>query len=319
MITEKIFLREGRQDVTLTTYVVDDSAEMMGGLRRPAVLICPGGAYVNCSAREGEPVALRFAAMGYHAFVLHYSHYMDEEGFPDMAGGPLVPKPERTHPAPVQDIGLAMRCIHTRAGEWHVDTERIAVCGFSAGSHNCAMYSVHWDKPMITDFVGGAYRPAAALLCYGISDYLGKASDDLTSTDPALGKAANIALFGTETPDDALRRQCSPARLISQSTPPTFLWATVEDALVPVGQTLAMAQGLTEQKIPYELHVFEGGPHGLSLATQASAASQTAIRPDVACWIDLAECWLLCRFALPLPQMTAWEKMISEGGSPFGG
>lgn len=317
MKTEVIFLRQGRQDVLLTTYVVDDSAEMMGGLRRPAVLICPGGAYMSCSDREGEPVALRFAAMGYHAFVLRYSHYMDEGGFPNLSG-PLAPKPERIHPGPVRDIGLAMRCIHERAGEWLVDTERIAVCGFSAGSHNCAMYSVHWDKPLVTDSVGGAYRPAAALLCYGISDYMGKASDDLMSTDPILGKASNIALFGVESPDEGLRIQCSPARLVSSSTPPTFLWTTAEDALVPARQTLAMAEGLSENKIPYELHVFEGGPHGLSLATQASAASRTTIQPDVALWVELAERWLLRRFALPLPRMTSWERIISEGGSPFG-
>ena len=73
MITTTIQLYEERPDVSLTTYVLADSPELLKGKRRPAVLICPGGAYLNCSDREAEPVALRFAAMGYHAFVLRYS------------------------------------------------------------------------------------------------------------------------------------------------------------------------------------------------------------------------------------------------------
>ena len=75
MKTEKLCLYENRPDVTLTTYLIDDSRELMNGRKRPAILICPGGAYMFCSDREAEPVALRFMAMGYHAFVLRYSVY----------------------------------------------------------------------------------------------------------------------------------------------------------------------------------------------------------------------------------------------------
>ena len=67
MIHEKKLLWPGREDVSLTTYVLDDSQEMLAGKARPAVIVCPGGAYLSCSDREGEPVALRFNAMGYHA------------------------------------------------------------------------------------------------------------------------------------------------------------------------------------------------------------------------------------------------------------
>ena len=80
MYSEKIKLIEGRDDVTLTTYVLDDSPEMLNGKKRPAVIICPGGAYLNCSEREGEPVAMAFAMMGYHAFVLRYSTYTNAKG-----------------------------------------------------------------------------------------------------------------------------------------------------------------------------------------------------------------------------------------------
>ena len=65
MKVERLQLYEDRPDVTLTTYILDDSPEMIPGQKRPAVLVCPGGGYIFCSDREAEPVALRFAAMGY--------------------------------------------------------------------------------------------------------------------------------------------------------------------------------------------------------------------------------------------------------------
>lgn len=77
MKTEVIRLYEDRNDVTLTTYVLMDSPELLAGKRRLAVLICPGGGYFNCSDREAEPVVMKFASMGYHAFVLRYSTYCE--------------------------------------------------------------------------------------------------------------------------------------------------------------------------------------------------------------------------------------------------
>lgn len=81
MITKTIELYDGRSDVTLTTYIRSNSLELLNGKERPAVLICPRGAYLGCSDREAEPVALRFVAMGYHAFVLRYSTYSNSKGF----------------------------------------------------------------------------------------------------------------------------------------------------------------------------------------------------------------------------------------------
>ncbi len=82
MLVNKLCLYESRDDVFLTTYILDDSVELYNGIARPAVLICPGGGYMSCSTREAEPVALRFASMGYHAFVLNYSVYREGGAFP---------------------------------------------------------------------------------------------------------------------------------------------------------------------------------------------------------------------------------------------
>ena len=77
MKTEIIKIYDNRDDVTLTTYILQDSLEMLAGKARPAILICPGGAYLNCSDREAEPIAMKFASMGYHTFVLRYSVYCE--------------------------------------------------------------------------------------------------------------------------------------------------------------------------------------------------------------------------------------------------
>jgi acetyl esterase/lipase len=144
MKTESIRLYEDREDVTLTPCLISETGEMHAQGKRPAVLICPGGAYLSCSDREAEPVALQFMAMGYHAFVLRYSVFFGtQQGWPDLNAHFEV-KQDRVHPAPVREIGMAMKLIHDRAEEWNVDTDRIAVCGFSAGGHNAAMYSVYW-------------------------------------------------------------------------------------------------------------------------------------------------------------------------------
>ncbi len=59
--------------VTLTAYLPAASDEMPNYKTRPAILVIPGGAYMMCSDREAEPIALSFLAKGYAAFVLRYS------------------------------------------------------------------------------------------------------------------------------------------------------------------------------------------------------------------------------------------------------
>lgn len=321
MLTETIELHEGRSDVTLTTYVLADSPELLDGKPRPAVLICPGGAYLMCSDREAEPVALRFAAMGYHAFVLRYSTYYagEEQPFPPPAE--LDVDPRCVHPTPIRDIATAMLTIRTNADSWLIDVDRIAICGFSAGAHNCAMYSVSWDRPVIVDHFGEPaerFRPAAAVLGYGIGDYhlmMGGLGDPVAAT---ISNAARIALLGTPTPTDDQLDEVSPYLHVSDRTPPTFLWATGADSLVPVTNTTRLAEALALAGVPFEAHVFERGPHGLALAHQSSAASMFDIDRTAAQWVDLAQTWLEHRFALPLPERPPWFALIPPGHRPDG-
>ncbi len=317
MKIEKIKLYEDREDVTLTCYVIDDSPELLDGKVRPAVLICPGGGYFTCSDREAEPVALRFAAMGYHAFVLRYSVYLEgAPGIPDFSSS-LGNKPELQYPTPMLEIGRAIRLIREHAGEWLVDEKRIALCGFSAGGHNAAMFATKWHTPVFADALGGdpeMYRPAALILGYALTDMV--YMDETVNTRDAMKveyfDGMNEAYVGIARPPRAILEEISPARNVTEHMPPTYIWATAADTLVPVQHSLRMAHALADHKIPFELHIFEEGEHGLVLADQSSARAMSETAPDARKWVPLAAAWLEKRLALDLPDISDFERSLLE-------
>ena len=93
----------------------------------------------------------------------------------------------------------------------------------------------------------------------------------------------------------------SPSRLVTKMTPPAFIWATSQDEQVPIQQSMRLAVALSNHQIPFEIHIFEEGSHGFSLATQASSLTKRQINADAAKWLPLAETWLAKRFSLNLP------------------
>jgi acetyl esterase/lipase len=304
---EQFYLYENDPKVTLTAYLLDDSPEMMMGKKRPAFLICPGGAYMFTSDRESEPAAIRFASMGYHAFVLRYSVYSNSGvTFPLPGKSPAYEK--SIYPGPMIEIGMAMKLIRAHADEWKVDMDGIILNGGSAGANNCAEFAVHWNDSRLCEAIGAKaeeIRPAAAVLGYGVYDYvlMQKTLEKIGNRDRLeMNRGFNLAAFGdTDAPEETLKKG-SPINYVSKDTPPMFLWATRDDDTVPVNQTLAMALALEEAGVPCETHIFENGQHGLSTADQDSAQAKEQIRPDVAVWMDLAGTWIKKRFALPLPE-----------------
>ncbi|NLK88556.1 MAG: prolyl oligopeptidase family serine peptidase, partial [Clostridiaceae bacterium] len=130
----------------------------------------------------------------------------------------------------------------------------------------------------------------------------------------ALFNASVVAFTGTSNPGADLLEAVSPARQVNAKTPPMFIWSTAGDSLVPVQHSTVLATALAAQKIPFELHVFEEGEHGLSLGTQASAESRSQINADVAKWSALAEAWLEKRLALDLPELSHWELEAKADG-----
>ena len=319
MKTEVIKLYESREDVKLTTYVLADSPELLAGKKRPAIIICPGGGYFNCSDREAEPVALKFVSKGYHAFVLRYSTYCGGAGggIPDLSK-PVPVNENSLYPNAMREIGKSMLIIREHADEWLVDVDRIAVCGFSAGGHNAAMYATKWHEDIISGYFGEdkeKFRPAAAILGYPLTDYVYKRDSEAKrpAMDQLFFRASDMAYLGTEAPEKAVLDDVSPARHVTENTPPTFLWATSADELVPVQHSLIMARALAENNVPFEIHIFESGPHGLGTADPAGAEAKSQIYPDAAKWVELAGCWLEKRFALPLPEKSSFEEMLEKG------
>jgi acetyl esterase/lipase len=244
---------------TLATYVLD------GPEARGAVLICPGGGYFFTSNREAEPIAMRFAAAGFQAFVLYYS---------------VAP---RRHPQPLLDLARAMTLIRERAHEWRVDPGRIAVCGFSAGGHLAASLGVHWGKAYLRETPGiqaDLIRPNALILCYPV-----------ISRGPNAHQGSFINLLGEEAAPE-LSGELSLECHVSRNTPPAFIWHTFDDPVVPVENSLLFASAMRAQGIPFELHVYPSGPHGLSLATAETEEPGMGVHPHVATWLMLCVQWL---------------------------
>ncbi len=309
MICKKVKLSENNPRVELTTYVIDPSLEMIGGIVRPAVLILGGGAYFSVSDAEGEPVAMAFNAMGYHAFVLKYSTYGADafiKGFDNMERRRMT-----EHPEPVRDVARAVSLIKEHASEWGVDPDKVIIGGFSAGAHNAAMYLTNWNKPLIKGYLNKSedlLRPAAGILGYPVTDYIFmKKAIKEGMADEVFHIASNMAFVGAKEPSEQLLDEISPARNIDKDTPPCFIWTTAADNMVPAQNSLLMALALANAKIPYELHVFERGDHGLSVANQLSAAGQNQMNADVHKWVGLAEDWLKKRFAISLPEAVSFE------------
>ena len=303
MKTKKIQLYENRPDVTLTTYLIGDSPEMLNGKKRPAILVCPGGAYMFCSDREAEPIALRFMAMGYHAFVLRYSVY--NRGVMVDPRGEMPPDPDGQYPNAMCDIGAAMLYIRDHSEAWLVDADRVFLSGFSAGAHNSAMYCTRWNSGLLSERFGrpaSDFKPAGAVLGYGYYDWAVLRDTDEDDMTRMMSESVDFAYFGTKHPTKEQYEMASPALCVTRDTPPMFLWTTCGDNTLPSQQSMLMGCALAQAGIPYELHVFEKGDHGLALADQATAGFREQINGDVAGWIPMAQRWLERHFPLEVPE-----------------
>ena len=256
----------GSKTATLTAYVQDNLADQ-ATRRRPAVVVCPGGCYERCSDRESEPIALALLARGLQSFVLDYAVLE-----------PDVPTP--LLPAPQVDLAHAVATVRARAGEWHVDEGSVGLLGCSAGAHLAATYTAL----MLDDaFLARADVPAERaradwqILCY-------------PAVDLDLGWLSDPAAIARICPESSPLRRAQD--LVSDATPPTFLWHTAVDATVPVRNSYLYAAALAARGVDHECHVFHAGRHGLSLATPESEHYPGDVVPHVARWLDLAVEWL---------------------------
>ncbi|MEG2075263.1 MAG: alpha/beta hydrolase [Victivallaceae bacterium] len=228
----------------LTPYLLNDG-EMHG-----VVLICPGGAYGWRAAHEGGAIAEKLNELGIHALVVEYR---------------VAPY---RYPAPQQDIFRAVKITRGNAQSWYINPEKIAVMGFSAGGHLCASSGVLFDK--IDANCGDAYdkenqRPDVIIPCYAV----------ISSGEFGHQGSFDNLLGGEET---ATRKFLSLENLVTADTPPAFLWHTAEDGAVPVENSLMFCSALRRNQVPFELHIFPRGHHGLGLAKDFA---EVAIWPEL--------------------------------------
>ncbi len=226
------------------------------------VLICPGGGYEQLSPREAEPVAAAFEARGFKTAILRYS--VADIDSPALGAVPL------------REAAKATARLRESLGEG----ARVALCGFSAGGHLAASLGVHWNNPaLFADMIGSpAHRPDALVLCYPVIT-AGKFAHK--------GSMERLAGEGDEV-------FFSLELHVGAQTPPAFLWHTADDESVPVENSLLFASALSKNKVPFELHVYPHGPHGLSLATKdvEDPAKNRMADPYVAAWFPRCCEWL---------------------------
>ena len=270
--------RDNHPKICLTTYVMDALPGMIGGEVRPAVVVCPGGGYRFLSPREAENMAIWFTARGFHAFVLEYSIVPDT----DYHEAKRILGKE-----PLLDISWALSTIRAHAEEWHVDPDKIAVMGSSAGGHLAAMLGVLWNDPEIVETLGiekGSNRPNAIVLNY----------TPVISNEQLLSGSTRKIHGEDKTREEYMA--LSLERFVGEHTPPCFMWHTLEDRTVPVEHPLLFSLALRKHNIPFELHVFEKGAHGLSTCQADVASSPAGINPETGKWKDLCLTFLRRHF-----------------------
>lgn len=251
----------GHEDARLEGYILDCELTLGQQSERPAIVICPGGGYLYCSPREAEPVALAYAARGIHAFVLRYSTGRNAKGF-----------------APLEEVDWVIKYLRDNAAEWHIDPNKILTCGFSAGGHVALAAGVLAEN-----------RPNGMVLCYPATSM-----PNMPGADMMLK-----LLMGKNEVTDEDAEGLELISKVDKNSPPAFIVSTAEDMLTSFG-ALPLAKRYSDMHVGYELHIFQHGPHGYSLATDVSAdGSSQVLNESYAKWLDMSVRWINKVFGEP--------------------
>lgn len=261
MITKTI------DELRLKLYLHEISEEIMI-IKRPLILVIPGGGYKFVSAREADPIALRFLSRGYNTAILDYSV-----------------APEAVHPTQYYQGFAALKYIMENADELNVDADRIIVCGFSAGGHLAGMLGTGTKDKEILEHFGvdeNFFKIAGMILSYPV--ITGGEHAHRGSFDNLLGDRKN---------DKDWIDKLSIDNRVDENTCPAFIWHTFTDTGVPVWNSLMMAEAMKKHEIPFEMHIYPCGGHGLSLANELTMTRNGHGTCDYdSTWMDMCETWL---------------------------
>lgn len=225
------------------------------------VVICPGGGYeMKAFQHEGYDIAEYFNSLNISAMVLDYrvTPYM--------------------YPAPQFDAKRAIRFARFYADKYGYDKDKIGIMGFSAGGHLAACLGTIWDdfeydiKDEIDKESG---RPDFMILCYPVISFVNNAHLN-----------SRFILIGHE--QNRFAESLSLETRVTKDTPPTFIWHTADDEGVPVENSLNLAVSLSKCQVPYEMHIYKSGEHGIGLANGINCE----LNKDVSRWSEDLEVWL---------------------------
>lgn len=248
----------GAQGV-LTAFIHQKTARDPEGRKRPAMLVLGGGGYEYVSVNEKEPIALYFFAQGFNVFVLEYS---------------CKPFP---YPVALTEAAMATAYIRENAEQFNLIPDRICAIGFSAGGHLCGSLAFLYKEDEVKKILGDKYalcRPDAIVLSYPV----------ITSGEFAHKGSIDVLSMGNKE----IEEKVSLENRVTPDAPPAFIWTTTNDDGVPSENSLLLAVAYRKAGVPFELHMFENGFHGLSLATQETHYVNEA----VAQWTTLVSVWL---------------------------
>ena len=223
---------------TLTLYLPDSIPP--GGTTGAAMVICPGGGYSHLAPHEGKNYALWLNQHGVTCFVLKYR--LGSNGY--------------RHPAMLEDAARAMRLVRARAAEWKVDPQRVGIMGSSAGGHLASTLMTHFDlgNTNAADPVERqSSRPNIGILCYPVIT-MGEYTHQGSKTN----------LLGVQPPPEVVKLLSNELQ-VTTNTPPCFIWQTFEDKTVSVENSLMFAEALRKNHVPFDLHIYQKGKHGLGL------------------------------------------------------
>jgi len=146
--------------------------------------------------------------------------------------------------------------VRASAKEYQFHPNKIVIIGSSAGGHLAATLLTKWDdgdRKSKDPIERVSSRPDLGVLCYPVIT-MQKATHS-GSRDNLLGK----------DPSRKLLNELSAELHVEKDTAPCFIWHTFEDGAVPVENAMMFAQALRKQSIPFELHCYEFGGHGLGM------------------------------------------------------
>ena len=260
---EKLGLIKDSADAYFDAFILKSEEKELHATH-PCIVVCPGGAYKSTAPREAEHIATQFLAKGFSAYIMRYS--CDEAKFP----------------CALTELSWLIKHIRDHAEENHIDPNRIAVIGFSAGGHLVASLGAYWNDPDIQTLAGvdgEENKPNGLILGYPV----------ITGGEFA-HKGSLKNLFGAENAEkEEIINKFSIEKHVTSSFPATYIWHTASDGSVPVENSLMLAMALHQAGVTFELKVYPQGPHGLGLANwQTCEGRDNLLVPRAEGWTEEA-------------------------------